>query len=185
MHKTVKKFILGKKLEMSQMFLDDGTVIPLTVIQAGPIEVTQIKTKQKDKYESVQIALGKKRKEFKPSEGEFEKGKKIDVSVFAEGDVVKVSGASKGRGFQGVVKRHDFKGAPKTHGTKHAHREPGSIGAVWPQRVVKGTRMAGRMGGERITIRNLRVVKIDPEKNLLYIKGAVPGARGTLLEISG
>ena len=175
--------MLGKKLEMSQLFLDDGTAVPMTVVQAGPMEVTQIKNKEKDKYESVQVAFGKTRKEFK-GEGSFEKGANIDVSVFAEGDIVKVSGRVKGRGFQGVIKRHNFAGAPKTHGTKHAHREPGSIGAVWPQRVVKGTRMGGRMGGNRKTILNLRVVKVDAEKNLLYIKGAVPGARVTLLEIT-
>ncbi len=180
----MKKFILGKKLEMSQMFDDAGNVIPMTVVQAGPVEVTQIKTKDKDGYESAQVAFGKTRREFKPADT-LEKGSKIDVSIFSEGDLVKVAGLVKGRGFQGVVKRHDFKGAPKTHGTKHAHREPGSIGAVWPQRVVKGTRMAGRMGGNRVTIKNLRIAKVDPEKNLLYIRGAVPGARGTLLEISG
>ena len=179
----MKKFILGKKLEMSQMFDSEGNVIPMTVIQAGPMEVTQIKNKEKDGYGAVQVGFGKTRKEFK-TEG-FEKGAKIDVSVFAEGDVVKVSGLTKGRGCQGVVKRHGFKGAPKTHGTKHAHREPGSIGAVWPQRVVKGTRMGGRMGQERVSIMNLKVVKVELEKNLLYVKGAVPGARGTLLEIVG
>jgi len=184
MHKSVKKFILGKKLEMSQMFDPAGNVIPMTVVKAGPMEVTQIKTKEKDKYESVQVAFGKTRREFNTADT-LEKGSKIDVSIFAEGDLVKVAGLVKGRGFQGVVKRHDFKGAPKTHGTKHAHREPGSIGAVWPQRVVKGTRMAGRMGGNRVTIKNLRIAKVDPEKNLLYIKGAIPGSRGTLLEISG
>ncbi len=176
--------MLGKKLEMSQHFADDGVVTPLTIVQAGPLEVTQIKNKEKDGYESAQVSFGKIKKEFN-AESLLEKGAKIDVSIFAEGDVVKVSGRVKGRGFQGVVKRHGFHGAPKTHGTKHAHREPGSIGAVWPQRVVKGTRMAGRMGGNRVTVRNLRIVKIDAEKNLLYIKGAVPGARGTVLEISG
>lgn len=165
------------------MFDKDGTVIPFTVIQAGPLEVTQVKTKEKDGYEAVQVKYGKTKKEFK-SEGSFEKGATIDVSVFEEGDKVKISGLTKGRGFQGVVKRHGFKGAPKTHGTKHAHREPGSIGAVWPQRVVKGTRMGGRMGQNRVSIENLKVVKVDPEKNLLYVRGAVPGARGTLIEVS-
>lgn len=169
---------------MSQIFAPDGTVIPTTAIHAGPLEVTQVKTKEKDGYNAVQVSFGKVKKEFKPVEGSYEKGGAINVSVFAEGDLVSVSGLNKGRGFQGVVKRHDFKGAPKTHGVKHAHREPGSIGAVWPQRVVKGTRMAGRMGQERITVRNLKVVKIDADKNILYIRGAVPGARGTLLEIS-
>ena len=169
---------------MSQIFQNDGTVIPVTVVQAGPVQVSQIKTKEKDGYEAIQIAFGKIKKEFK-SEGAFEKDSHIDVSAFEPGDLVKVSGRTKGRGFQGVVKRHGFKGAPKTHGTKHAHREPGSIGAVWPQRVVKGTRMGGRMGGERVTIEGLEIMKVDVEKNELYIKGAVPGARGTLLEIAG
>lgn len=180
----MKKFILGKKKEMSQIFQDDGTVIPVTIVEADPLEVTQIKTKDVDGYESVQVQYGTTRKEFKPSEGQYEKGATIDVSVFAPGDIVKVAGLMKGRGFQGVVKRHGFHGAPKTHGTKHAHRAPGSIGAVWPQRVIKGTRMGGRMGGTRVTVRNLRVVKVDPVNNELYLKGAVPGARGTLLEIT-
>lgn len=165
------------------MFDKDGAVIPMTVIQAGTIEVIQVKSKEKDGYKAVQVMFGKTRKEFK-ADGDFEKGAKLDASIFAEGDLVKISGLTKGRGFQGVVKRHGFKGAPKTHGTKHAHRSPGSIGAVWPQRVVKGTRMGGRMGQDRVTLRNLKVVKIDPAKNLLYIKGAIPGARGTLVEIS-
>jgi len=168
---------------MTQIFESDGTVVPVTVIQAGPAEVTQVKNKEKDGYEAIQIQYGKIRKEFKPSEGSFEKGSKMDVSLFEAGDTVKVSGTVKGRGFQGVVKRHGFKGAPKTHGTKHAHRQPGSIGAVWPQRVVKGTRMGGRMGGNRVTIENLKVIKVDKDKNQLFIKGAVPGARGALLEI--
>ncbi|OHA08984.1 MAG: 50S ribosomal protein L3 [Candidatus Sungbacteria bacterium RIFCSPLOWO2_01_FULL_59_16] len=114
-----------------------------------------------------------------------ERGGQLDLTQFQEGDIVKVSGVSKGKGFQGVVKRHGFHGAPATHGTKHAHREPGSIGSTWPQRVVKGRRMAGRMGGERVTVRNLKVAKIDPERQLIAVKGAVPGRRGTLLEIRG
>ncbi len=180
----MKKFILGKKIAMSQIFKDDGTVVPVTVVQAGPVTLTQIKNTHKDGYRAVQVEFGKSRKEFK-AEGIFEKGASINVSTFEEGDKVKVSGLAKGRGFQGVVKRHGFKGAPKTHGTKHAHRQPGSIGATWPQRVIKGTRMGGRMGGKRVSLRNLEVVKVDPEKNQLFLKGAVPGARGTLLEISG
>jgi large subunit ribosomal protein L3 len=180
----MKKFILGKKVEMSQLFDKEGLVTPVTIVKAGPLEVTQIKTNEKDGYASIQVEMGGTRKEFKPSEGSFEKGAKIDVSIFEEGDKVKVSGIAKGRGFQGVVKRHNFAGQPKTHGVKHAHRQPGSIGATWPQRVQKGTRMAGHMGDDRISMRNLKVAKIDKEKNLLYIKGAVPGARGTLLEIT-
>ena len=179
----MKKFILGKKVEMSQIFDKDGIVIPLTVVQAGPMEVTQVKTKEVDGYQSVQVAVGKTRCEFK-ADCTFEKGSKLDVSIFKEGDIVKVSGKVKGRGFQGVVKRHGFAGGPRTHGQKHSERAPGSIGAVWPQRVVKGTRMGGRMGGNRVSILGLKIVKVDVEKNLLYIRGAVPGARGTLLEVT-
>lgn len=109
--------------------------------------------------------------------------KDTDLSLFKEGDTVKVSGTSKGKGFQGVVKRHGFHGAPKTHGTKHAHRQPGSIGSTWPQRVLKGKRMAGRMGGVRVTQRNIKVVKIFPEESLIALKGAVPGGRGSKVEI--
>lgn len=167
---------------MSQIFSPDGTVIPVTVIEAGPVKVTQVKTKEKDGYDAVQIEYGNRRREFR-RDADFERGAEINVGVFQPGDIVNIAGATKGRGFQGVVKRHGFKGAPKTHGTKHAHREPGSIGAVWPQRVIKGTRMGGRMGGGRVTVRNLEVVKVDPGANKLYVKGGVPGARGTLLEI--
>ncbi|MDA1334423.1 MAG: 50S ribosomal protein L3 [bacterium] len=180
----MKKFMLGKKLEMSQIFEEDGTVVPVTVIKATPIEVTQVKTDEKDGYKAVQVATGTTRREFRPEESEFKMGEKIDVTIFEAGDKVKIAGAVKGRGFQGVVKRHNFAGQPKTHGVKHAHRQPGSIGAVWPQRVVKGTRMAGHMGTNRVSIQGLRVVKTDKEQNLLYIRGAVPGARGTLLEIT-
>ncbi len=113
------------------------------------------------------------------------RGDVFDASVFIEGDMVSVSGVSKSKGFQGVVKRHNFRGAPGSHGTKHAHRQPGSIGATWPQRVVKGRRMAGRMGGERISVRNLKIQKIDATNGIVAITGAVPGRRGTLLEIRG
>lgn len=190
---------------MSQIFEKDGSVIPVTLIHALPNIVLQVKTKEKDGYESVQVGAGARNKKniAKPQKGHFkdlgdfrhvkefrtgekmERGAKIDVSIFQEGDSVKVSGISKSKGFQGVVKRHGFHGAPATHGTKHAHRQPGSIGATWPQRVIKGMRMAGRMGGERISVRNLKIAKVDAENNLLAIKGAVPGRRGTLLEIRG
>ena len=120
----------------------------------------------------------------KQEKPEFELGAEIKADIFAEGDMVKVSGLSIGRGFQGVVKRHGFAGAPASHGTKHALRQPGSIGATFPERVPKGRRMAGRMGGERVTVRGLKIAKVDAENNILAIKGAVPGKRGTLLEIS-
>jgi len=204
------RFILGEKLGMSQIFDSDGTAIPVTLIRATPNTVLQVKTKEKDGYEAIQVGFGERnpKRIKKPQRGHFKelgnfryvkefripqipnsqfpipkRGEKIDLSIFQEGETVKVSGISKAKGFQGVVKRHGLHGAPATHGTKHAHREPGSIGATWPQRVVKGRRMAGRMGGDRVTIRNLKIAKVDVEHNLLAVKGAVPGRRGTLLEI--
>jgi large subunit ribosomal protein L3 len=193
-------FILGKKIEMSQMFDEKGRVIPLTWIEAGPCVVLQIKNKEKDGYEAVQVGFEKKSKNIKKTEKgkeykylkEFpifnsqfsmKVGDKIDVSIFKEGDKVKVSGISNGKGFQGVVKRWGFRGASKTHGTKHMWRKPGSIGATDAERVFKGKKMAGRMGGEKVTIKNLEIVKIDKEKNLIGVKGAVPGRRGTVVEL--
>lgn len=197
---------------MSQIFDSNGNVIPVTLIKAPPNVVLQLKTKEKDGYEAVQLGFGtRKLKNIKkPQRGHFKdlgnfqyvrefrvpqllatsyqlpaRGDKISVSIFQEGDMVKVSGISKGKGFQGVVKRHGFHGAPATHGTKHAHRQPGSIGPTWPQRVIKGRKMAGRMGGDRITLKNAKVAKVDADNNILAIKGAVPGRRGTLIEIRG
>jgi len=193
------KFILGKKKEMSQIFDEKGNVYPVTLIEAGPCFVTQMKNEEKDKYSAVQIGYVKKTKHVKKTEKgreyrylkEFKNGEnlkagdEINVSVFQEGDKVKISGISKGKGFAGAVKRHGFKGKlSATHGTKHEHRTIGSIGSRFPQRVIKGRRMPGRMGAERITTKNLKIVKIDKEKNLIAVNGAVPGSRGTLLEIS-
>ncbi|MBU4299281.1 50S ribosomal protein L3 [Patescibacteria group bacterium] len=196
------KFILGLKLGMSQIFDEKGNVAPLTLIEAGPCQVTQIKKREKDKYEAIQLGfLPLKPKKIKKTEKgkefrylrefrneelgikNYELGKKIDASVFKEGDVVKISGISKGKGFAGVVKRWGFHGKNTTHGTKHEVRTPGSVGSRTPSRVVKGRKMPGRMGGERATIKNLKVVKVDKENNLLAVKGAIPGRRGTLLEI--
>lgn len=196
------KFILGKKLKMSQIFDKDGNVIPVTLIEAGPCFVLQVKKKEKDGYEAVQVGFEKlkekkitKTKRKKPfrylrefrGEGlkiaDFKEGQEISISIFKEGDLVEISGISKGKGFAGAVKRWGFAGRPKTHGTKHEEREIGSAGASTPHRVVKGKKMPGRGGGKRITIKNLKIVKVDPEKNLLYVKGAVPGSRGSLLEI--
>lgn len=193
------KFILGKKLGMSQIFDKDGSSIPITLIEAGPCFVTQIKKKEKDGYEAIQIGFEKLKekkitktkkkkpfkylREFKDKIENYQLGQKIDLSIFKEGDLVSVSGISKGKGFAGVVKRWGFSGRPKTRGTKHEERAPGSIGASTPSRVVKGIKMAGRMGSERVTIKNLKIVKIDLENNLLAVKGAVPGKKGTLLEI--
>jgi len=196
------KFILGKKLGMSQIFDKEGNQIPVTLVTAGPCKVVQIKTKEKDGYEAIQVGFeeikSKKRikkplshkpfkylREFKGDISKYKVGDKINVSIFQEGDIVKISGISKGKGFQGVVKRWGFSGLPASHGTKHEARAPGSIGSRFPQRVIKGKKMPGRMGGERVTIKNLKVVKVDSENNLLAIKGAVPGRRGTLLEIKG
>lgn len=205
------KFILGTKLNTAQIFDDSGRVVTGTFLAAGPLTVTQVKTKDNDKYSSVQVGFGEKKakcaskpvlghlknvaapkegstfkylKEFRVAEeGQMNVGDKIDVSTFAEGDKVEVSSVSKGKGFQGVVKRHGFAGGRRSHGQKHSEREPGSIGSTGPQRVFKGIRMAGRMGADRITVKNLKVVKIDTENNLLFVSGSIPGRRGTLVEI--
>ena len=189
---------------MSQIFTDDGRVVPVTVVQSGDLTVTQVKTEEKDKYVAVQVGFGSKSakninkpqrealkdlgnfavlKEFRLKENTYQTGDKIELSAFEVGDKVQVSGISKGKGFQGVVKRWNFAGGPKSHGQKHSLRAPGSIGSTGPQRVFKGKKMAGRMGSDRITVKNLEVVGVDEEKNLLLIKGGLPGRPGTLLEI--
>src|SRR3989338_5891195 len=178
------KFILGKKQNMTQVFNENGKVIPATVVSAGPISAVQIKTKEKDGYEAVVFGYGQK-KEKRVNKAQRELGSSIDSSIFNEGDLVEVSGISKGKGFQGVVKRHGFKGGQRTHGQKHSEREPGTIGGGLRTRVPKGMRMAGRMGSDRVTVKNLKIVKIDKDKNQILISGAVPGKRGTLLEIRG
>lgn len=198
------KFILGQKINMTQEFKDDGTVAPVTIVKAGPCVITQVKTKDKEGYDAVQIGYGQKKKkrmtkaelghlghlrnfrwlrEFKVKD-EYKLGDEIKVSVFKKGDIVQVSGISKGKGFQGVVKRHGFHGSPATHGHKDQLRAPGSIGATDAARVFKGTRMAGRMGGDRVTITGLEIIEVDEKNGLLKIKGAVPGARGALVEIT-
>jgi large subunit ribosomal protein L3 len=192
------KFILGKKLEMSQIFDEKGNVVPVTLIEAGPCQVTQVKIKDKDGYQAVQIGFEKidkakkikktmKGKEFKclrEFPGTIGKvGDRVDINIFKEGDLVNVSGISKGKGFAGVVKRWHFKGQFKTHGTKEKWRSPGSIGQRFPQHVIKGKKMAGRMGSDRTTVKNLKIARVDSENNILAVKGAVPGRKGTLLEI--
>lgn len=199
------RFLLGRKLGMTQVFDGGGNVVPVTIIATGPHTVVRAKTRERDGYEALVLGFGtrKPKRVAKAQKGEWKelgtfavareargmtakgRGETLDLTQFQEGDTVKVAGVSKAKGFQGVVKRHGFHGAPATHGTKHAHREPGSIGATWPQRVIKGRRMAGRMGGERVTVRNLRIVKVDAERQLIALNGAVPGRRGTLLEIRG
>jgi large subunit ribosomal protein L3 len=182
-------FILGKKLKMSQIWKDNA-VIPVTVVKAEPNKITTVRTNDKDKYEAVQVALGKTKREFRNRKSEpvdvskFNVGDEVRVGVFNEGDKVRVSGIMKGRGFQGVVKRHGFHGGPKTHGQKNRFRAGGSIGSTAPQRVTPGRKMAGHMGDERVTVKNLKIVGVDKENNLIFIKGAVPGARGGILEIS-
>lgn len=192
---------------MTQVFDKEGNVLPVTVVRALPLTAVQIKTNEKDGYEAVQFGGGvrKEKNIKKPQRGhlkelgffevlceargmkdlDLDRGAKIDLAQFQEGELVEVAGISKGKGFQGVVKRHGFHGAPATHGTKHAHRQPGSIGPTWPQRVIKGRRMAGRMGGERISVKNLKIAKVDTENQTLLIKGAIPGRRGTLIEVRG
>jgi len=202
------KFILGEKEKMSQIFAEDGSVFPVTIINAGPIVVTQVKSIDKDGYDALQVGYGNKKekniskaiKGHIKEKGNFrvlrevragkdgvslKEGDTLDLSAFEEGDIVQVSGITKGKGFQGVVKRHGFHGGPRSHGQKHSEREPGSIGATGPQRVFKGTKMGGRMGSDRVTVKNLKIVSIDKENNKIAVKGAVPGRKGTLLEIMG
>lgn len=197
--------ILGKKLGMTQIPTEDGRFVPVTVIEAGPCCVVQVKTPEKDGYEAVKVGFIEVRKEKnvpKPLAGVFKKagtplfrilkefhmsglqvGDMITVDRFSKGDKVTVSGISKGKGFQGVMKRHKFKGGPGSHGSMF-NRAPGSIGASsFPSRVWRGMRMAGHMGSERVTIRNLTVVDVRPELNLILIKGAVPGAVNSVVEI--
>ncbi len=200
------KFILGTKENMAEYFSEDGTVFPVTIVNAGPVTVTRIFEKSKDGYNSVQVGYGLQKKErvtkssagamkgafyktlkefrLKPTDKtEAKEGDVIDVSVFVPGDKIIVTSVSKGKGFQGVVKRHGFHGGPRSHGQKHSEREPGSIGGGLRTHVPKGMRMAGRMGSDRITQNNLQVVFIDKENNLMLVKGAIAGKRGTLVEI--
>ena len=198
--------ILAKKLGMTQRFLDDGRVERVTVLEAGPCPVTAIRTRDRDRYEAVQLAfdackektltkpqLGHLKKanasahrrlvEFRDEVGELLVGETVTVAVFSAGDRVKISGLSKGKGFQGTIKRHNFKSGPKSHGS-HNVRAPGSIGAsATPSRVFKGIRGPGRMGGGRITQRGLTVVEVIPDQNLMLVRGAVPGARGGTVEV--
>ena len=197
------KFILGTKQYMTQVFDAEGLVHPVTVVKVEAAVVTQVKTIEKDGYKAIQVGYGARRakniakpqlghlkdlgpfmfvKEFR-TEGEFKVGDKIELSSFAEGEVVTVSAVSKGKGFQGVVKRHGFHGGPRSHGQKHSEREAGSIGGGLRNKVPKNMRMAGRMGNDRITIANLKVIQIDAEKGELLIRGAIPGRRGTLVEV--
>ena len=211
------KFILGKKIGMSQVFIDSEDakkVVPVTLIEVGPCVVTQIREEEKDGYQAVQIGFLEKKKINKPLAGhlkdlgklrylrefrldkngvgkssvekiEYKLGDEINASVFETGDKVKISGVSKGKGFQGVMKRHGFKCGQASHGQKHSNRKPGSIGSAYPEHVIKGKKMAGRMGGVQSTQLGLEVVEVDKEKNLLIIKGSVPGNNGVLVRVVG
>jgi large subunit ribosomal protein L3 len=196
--------IIGKKIGMSQIFKEDGKVEAVTAVEAGPCCVVQVKTEEKEGYNAVQLGFGEAKRVSSPQKGhlkdlgkyrylrefrvddidEMSVGDKVDVSMLEAGDLVDITGVSKSKGFAGVVKRHHFAGGPKTHGQSDRHRAPGSIGATTtPGRVFKGTRMAGHMGADQVTALNLEVVKADPERNLLLVKGAVPGSKDGLLLI--
>jgi large subunit ribosomal protein L3 len=200
------KGILGRKIGMTQVFDEDGHAVPVTVLEAGPCRVAQTKTPEKDGYTAAQLAFGEAKRPNKPIAGHYAKagitparhlvelrldtledyalGSEIKADVFEAGDVVDVIGVTKGKGFAGAMKRHGFKGLSASHGTQKKHRSPGSIGAcATPARVFKGVRMAGQMGNVRVTTLNLKVIKVDPERNLMLVRGAVPGPRGGLVMV--
>ncbi|HCP08429.1 MAG TPA: 50S ribosomal protein L3 [Candidatus Moranbacteria bacterium] len=183
----MSKFILGKKLGMTTIYGDAKDAHHVTLVECGAA-VSLVRTEEKDGYKAVQVEIQKTKKrkstkEFRVENTEMKVGDKIGVEIFELGEKVKVSGVTKAKGFQGGVKRHGFSGSPKTHGHKHDLRAPGAIGATTPQHVIKGKRMAGRMGGIRSTSMNLKIVYIDKEKNIIGVKGAVPGVHGTIVEI--
>jgi large subunit ribosomal protein L3 len=195
-------FLVGKKLNMTQYFTENGEVIPVTVIQTSPMIVTQVKTADKEKYSAVQVGTGKKKKVSKSLQGHFkgldtfsvltefrvadstsyQRGQKIDISAFQVGELVNAVSTSKGRGFAGAMKRHGFAGFPASHG-HNKPRSVGSIGQRFPQHVRKGMRMAGHMGVEQVTVKNLQVVEVDAKRNLITVKGAIPGHRNALVKI--
>ncbi|MSQ24847.1 MAG: 50S ribosomal protein L3 [Dehalococcoidia bacterium] len=196
--------ILGKKLGMTQVFSEAGSPMTVTVVEAGPCVVIQVKTMDVDGYQAVQVGFGHKKRLNKPEQGhlrgqgtfrylrefrvedasKFQVGQKVQADIFAAGDKVDVTGTSRGMGFQGGVKRYHFHGGPKTHGQSDRHRAPGSVGSTTtPGRVLKGLRMAGHMGNVRVTTQNLRIIRVEPERNLLLLEGAVPGAKNGLVEV--
>jgi len=176
------KILLAQKIGMTQVFVDEKT-LPVTVLRALPAIVLRVKTKEKDGYSAVVLKFDEKLKEFRVPENSFNEGEKIDVSIFEKGDKINVRAKRKAKGFAGVVKRHGFAGGPRSHGQKDRERAPGSIGQRWPQRVRKGLRMAGRIAPNYVTVKNLEVTDIIPEKNLLLVKGSVPGPNKSLIEI--
>lgn len=188
---------------MMQVFDSEaGKAVPVSLVEAGPVVVTAVKTVEKHGYAAVQIGFGKKKSVKKPQkkigsfrilrefrinqnqESDFKIGDEIKIDIFKKGEKVDVAGVSKGRGFTGVVKRHGFAGGPKSHGQKHRLRAPGSIGATTPQRVVKGKKMAGHFGAQRVSVRGLEVIEINQDKNIVFLKGAIPGYNSSLVEIS-
>jgi large subunit ribosomal protein L3 len=200
------KGILGRKIGMTQVFDEAGHAVPVTVVEAGPCRVAQIKTAETDGYTAIQLAFGEAKRTSKPRAGhlgkagidsarhlvelrledlgDYEPGSEIRADVFEAGEMVDVVGVTKGKGFAGVIKRHNFKGLSASHGTERKHRSPGSVGAcATPARVFKGTRMPGHLGHRRVTTLNLKVIKADPERNLLLLRGAVPGPRGGLIMV--
>ncbi|MFH1632335.1 MAG: 50S ribosomal protein L3 [bacterium] len=197
------KALIGRKLEMTQVFKEDGTVVPVTLIQAGPCTVTMVRANTQGKQTAV-LGFGISKsvnkpqkeewkdlgafafvKEFELTEGENpERGQTVDAGAFEPGETVNVIGTSKGKGFQGVVKRHGFHGSPASHGHKDQLRMPGSIGSGGPQRVFKGTRMGGRMGGDQVTVKNLEIIQVDKANNVIAVKGAIPGSRGSFVSIT-
>lgn len=199
------KCILGIKKGMTQIYDEQGVCHPVTILEASPATVSAVRSQESDGYEAVQLASGEQKahrlskahtgahknarhvREFRVrgDAASVAAGDTLTVDQFTVGDTVQVSATSKGKGFQGVVKRHGFAGGPKTHGNKHHERAPGSIGATGPARVFKGTKMAGRMGGDRKTVKNLKVAQVNNEANLLLITGAVPGRNGTIVEVRG
>ena len=204
------KFIVGTKTGMTQVFDEKGICHAATILKVEEHRVTQVKTAERDGYTAVQLATGADKahrmnkaaaghlktaarivREFRPQTGKesevagVEGNTTLTAGIFTPGDVVEVTAISKGKGFQGVVKRHGFRGGSRTHGQKHSEREPGSIGATGFMRVIKGTRMAGRMGSDTITVKNLRVLQVNPEENLLLVSGAVPGRNGAIVEVRG
>ena len=199
----MSKFILAKKLEMTQLHQEDGTVTPVTVLEIEPNTVIQVKTKDSDGYEAVQVGTGTRKHITKPQQGHFKNlgkfrhvrefraltlndqelkvGDVLDITAFAPGDVIKVTGYTKGKGFAGAMKRHGFSGMPMGHGHKHVARHIGSIGQRFPQHTLKGKKMAGRDGNQKVTVRGLRVMHIDKDNGIMAISGAIPGARGSLV----
>ncbi len=193
--------VIGKKIGMTSIFIEDGTSVPVSVVEIQPNTVTALRTVERDGYTAVQLGAGTARKLTKPRAGqlkglpsvkhnrefrlddisEYEVGQTLDVSLFADGEIVDVSGVSKGKGFSGTIKRHHFRRGPETHGSD-SHRQPGSVGAgTYPGKVFKGTGMAGRMGNDTVTLKKMTIVRTDAERNLLLIKGALPGARNAMI----